>query len=105
MFEFILGCICFSVLCTDYKPRNRPLVDENALTGNFREPDRAMPDDYVHMFLSNSERLIDFLEHMIATDAANCSSLVYNALIEHYLHVWYVYIFFLCNSSKIKKSL
>ncbi|XP_047535225.1 vacuolar protein sorting-associated protein 11 homolog [Vanessa atalanta] len=75
------------LLCTDYKPRSRPLADESSLTGRFREPDRSFPDDYVHMFLSNSERLIDFLEHMIATDT-NCSSLVYNALIEHYIHVW-----------------
>ncbi|XP_072944579.1 vacuolar protein sorting-associated protein 11 homolog [Epargyreus clarus] len=75
------------LLCTDYKPRNKPLVDESSLSGNHREPDRAIPDDFIHMFLSNSEQLIDFLEHMIASDP-NCSSLVYNALIEHYIHVW-----------------
>ncbi|VVC91492.1 unnamed protein product, partial [Leptidea sinapis] len=39
------------------------------------------------MFLSNSERLIEFLEHMISTDV-KCSTLVYDALIEHYIHVW-----------------
>ncbi|CAH0720431.1 unnamed protein product, partial [Brenthis ino] len=75
------------LLCTDYKPRSSLLVDESTLSGAFREPDRAIPDDFIHMFLSNSEKLIDFLEHMITTDP-NCSSLVYNALIEHYIHVW-----------------
>ncbi|CAG9564964.1 unnamed protein product [Danaus chrysippus] len=75
------------LLCTDYKPRSKPLVDESTLSGNLREPDRAIPDDFIHMFLSNSERLIDFLEHMVAKDT-QCSSLVYNALIEHYIHVW-----------------
>ncbi|KAI5637569.1 hypothetical protein NE865_09702 [Phthorimaea operculella] len=76
------------LLCTDYKPRNQPLVDENSLTGTYREPDRAMPDDYIHMFLSNSERLIEFLEHMCSNKEITCSKLVYNALIEHYIHVW-----------------
>ncbi|XP_073961973.1 vacuolar protein sorting-associated protein 11 homolog [Choristoneura fumiferana] len=55
-------------LCTDYKPRSKPLVDEASLSGGYREPDRADPDDYIHMFLSNSEQLIEFLEHMTAAD-------------------------------------
>ncbi|XP_052751117.1 vacuolar protein sorting-associated protein 11 homolog isoform X2 [Galleria mellonella] len=74
-------------LCTDYKPRSKPLVDETTLTGGIRDPDRAIPDDFIHMFLSNSERLIEFLEHMTTVDS-KCSKLVYNALIEHYIHVW-----------------
>ncbi|CAK1586787.1 unnamed protein product [Parnassius mnemosyne] len=76
------------LLCTDYKPRSKPLVDESSLSGGYREPVRALPDDYIHMFLCNSERLIEFLEHMISATDAKCSSLVYNALIEHYIHVW-----------------
>ncbi|KAM3965678.1 vacuolar protein sorting 11 isoform 2-T2 [Aphomia sociella] len=78
------------LLCTDYKPRSKPLVDEASLTGGFKVPDRALPDDFIHMFLSNSERLIDFLEHMTQTTAGDlqCSKLVYNTLIEHYIHVW-----------------
>ncbi|XP_059057678.1 vacuolar protein sorting-associated protein 11 homolog [Achroia grisella] len=75
------------LLCTDYKPRSKPLVDEATLTGGIREPERALPDDFIHMFLSNSERLIEFLEHMTTLDL-ECSKLVYNALIEHYIHVW-----------------
>ncbi|CAK1555893.1 unnamed protein product [Leptosia nina] len=75
------------LLCTDYKPRSRPLVDESSLAGRYKEPDRSFPDDFIHMFLSNSERLITFLEHMISTDI-KCSTLVYDALIEHYIHVW-----------------
>ncbi|XP_060804733.1 vacuolar protein sorting-associated protein 11 homolog [Amyelois transitella] len=75
------------LLCTDYKPRSKPLVDENSLSGGQREINRALPDDFIHMFLSNSEKLVDFLEHMIASEF-RCSKLVYNALIEHYIHVW-----------------
>ncbi|RVE45456.1 hypothetical protein evm_009891 [Chilo suppressalis] len=74
------------LLCTDYKPRSKPLVDEATLTGRTREPDSAPPEDFIHMFLSNSERLIEFLEHMSSTPG--CSKLVYDALIEHYIHVW-----------------
>ncbi|XP_028040568.1 vacuolar protein sorting-associated protein 11 homolog [Bombyx mandarina] len=75
------------LLCTDYKPRSKPLVDETSLSGGHREPDRAAPDDYIHMFLSNSAKLIEFLEHMVAHNP-ECSKLVYDALIEHYIHVW-----------------
>ncbi|CAH2043350.1 unnamed protein product, partial [Iphiclides podalirius] len=76
------------LLCTDYKPRSKPLVDEVTLSGGDRECVRAEPDDYIHMFLCNSECLIDFLEHMTSATGAKCSSLVYNTLIEHYIHVW-----------------
>ncbi|XP_022822921.1 vacuolar protein sorting-associated protein 11 homolog [Spodoptera litura] len=76
------------LLCTDYKPRSKPLVDEASLSGGgVRAPAFALPDEYIHMFLANSERLIDFLEHMIKTQD-DCSKLVYDALIEHYIHVW-----------------
>jgi vacuolar protein sorting-associated protein 11 len=78
-----------SELCTDYKARSQPLVDESSLAGLPREVERAPPEDFIHMFLSNSERLIDFLEHLTATGAGG-SKLVYNALIEHYIHVWSV---------------
>lgn len=57
------------------------------MSGGFREPVKALPDDYIHMFLSNSERLIEFLEHMTAKEK-DCSKLVFDALIEHYIHVW-----------------
>ncbi|XP_026321617.1 vacuolar protein sorting-associated protein 11 homolog [Hyposmocoma kahamanoa] len=81
--------LLFKILCTDYKPRGSLLVDEASLSGavTTREPEHALPDDYVHMFLNNSERLIEFLEHMINSDN-RCSKLIYNALIEHYIHVW-----------------
>ncbi|KAJ8712181.1 hypothetical protein PYW07_005023 [Mythimna separata] len=75
------------LLCTDYKPRSKPLVDEASLSGVTREPEYALPDDYIPMFLSNSERLIEFLEHMTQKQAG-CSKLVFDALIEHYIHVW-----------------
>lgn len=77
------------LLCTDYKPRSKPLVDEISLSGGgvVRQTDKALPDDYIHMFLNNSEKLIEFLEHMIHNDK-ECSKLVYDALIEHYIHLW-----------------
>ncbi|XP_041982097.1 vacuolar protein sorting-associated protein 11 homolog [Aricia agestis] len=73
-------------LCTDYKPRSKPLIDESSLSGGYREPDRASPDDFIHMFLTDSTCLIHFLEHVTAD--RRCSKLVYNTLIEHYIHVW-----------------
>lgn len=75
------------LLCTDYKPRSKPLVDEATLSGTLRDTLCALPDDYIHMFLSNSEKLIDFLEHM-TNSQQDCSKLVFDALIEHYIHVW-----------------
>lgn len=50
--------------------------------------DRANPEDFIHLFTKASpELLIDFLEHLL-TNMNNCSQLVYNTLIEHYLRRW-----------------
>ncbi|KAG6447658.1 hypothetical protein O3G_MSEX005084 [Manduca sexta] len=73
------------LLCTDYVRRSKT-IDKNSQS-DFRDIDQASPDDYIHMFLSNSARLIEFLEHVIA-NKTKCSELGYNALIEHYIHVW-----------------
>lgn len=75
-------------LCTDYRPSNKPLVDQNMLDGRGTvQIDRASPEDFIHMFLNNSERLVDFLEHLVQA-TPKLSKLVYNTLIEHYLHLW-----------------
>lgn len=49
--------------------------------------DRARPEEYIHLFLNNSERLVELLEHLVKCES-NWSTLVYNTLIEHHLHVW-----------------
>ncbi|XP_024946618.1 vacuolar protein sorting-associated protein 11 homolog isoform X2 [Cephus cinctus] len=75
-------------LCTNYRPSNKPLIDQNMLDGTIEQHvDRANPEDFIHLFLNNSERLVEFLEHLIKCDG-KWSTLVYNTLVEHYLHVW-----------------
>nr|CAD7202335.1 unnamed protein product [Timema douglasi] len=75
-------------LCTEYRPSNKPLVDVGMLDGSTAPSvDRASPEDFIHLFLNNSERLVEFLEHLVKVQP-RWSALVYNTLIEHYLHVW-----------------
>lgn len=84
-------------LCTDYV---RTDLGTSALQDHFGGDDltssfllenglnseRGNPEDFVHLF-SNSELLIDFLEHLIL-NLPSCSKFVYNSLIERYLHRW-----------------
>lgn len=49
------------------------------------DPDETTPDDYLHLFVRNNEGLLDFLEHMIE-ERPDCSEVIYNNLLEHYLH-------------------
>ncbi|KAG8238556.1 hypothetical protein J437_LFUL018173, partial [Ladona fulva] len=76
-------------LCTDYRPSMKPLVDLNMLDGTLTAPEikAANAEDFIHLFLNNSERLVQFLEHIILM-CPNSSTQVYNTLVEHYLHVW-----------------
>ncbi|XP_076184053.1 vacuolar protein sorting 11 [Ptiloglossa arizonensis] len=75
-------------LCTNYRPSNKPLVDQEALNGTVEQHvDKANPEDFIHLFLNNSDCLIEFLEHLVKVDT-KWSTLVYNTLIEHYLYVW-----------------
>ncbi|XP_058799921.1 vacuolar protein sorting-associated protein 11 homolog isoform X5 [Phymastichus coffea] len=67
-------------LCTNYIPTNKTSNKE-------QPPEKANPEDFIHLFLNNSERLVEFLEHLIKTDV-KWSTSVYNTLVEHYLHVW-----------------
>lgn len=92
-------------LCTDYYQQyqkgsnvldgGRDIFDGNAM--NMSESivfdtsphiDRAHAEDFIHLFVKASpELLIDFLEHLVM-NLSNCSQLVYNTLIEHYLRQW-----------------
>lgn len=74
-------------LCTNYKPQDRLLVSEGMLNGGFEIPQRSDPEDYIHLFLNNSERLVDFLEYLIS-EGCVLSTPVYDTLLEHYLYVW-----------------
>lgn len=70
-------------LCTNYssKTQDKINIDSN------EHVDRANPEDFIHLFLNNSERLVEFLEHLVKNEG-KWSTLVYNTLVEHYLHVW-----------------
>ncbi|CAD6232599.1 GSCOCG00006969001-RA-CDS [Cotesia congregata] len=74
-------------LCTNYRPvtLDRPLIDQNVDLDE--QTERANPEDFIHLFLNNSERLVEFLEYLVKCDT-KWSTLVYNTLVEHYLHVW-----------------
>ncbi|XP_022189804.2 vacuolar protein sorting-associated protein 11 homolog [Nilaparvata lugens] len=72
-------------LCTNYRPSEEQ--NQLATDGLLDQYDRAPPEDFIHLFLNNPECLIDFLEHLIET-SSKLSQLVYNTLVEHYLHVW-----------------
>ncbi|XP_012258670.2 vacuolar protein sorting-associated protein 11 homolog [Athalia rosae] len=75
-------------LCTNYRPTNKLLVDQNMLVGAIEQYiEKAHPEDFIHLFLNNSERLVEFLEHLVKCES-KWSTLVYNTLLEHYLHVW-----------------
>lgn len=74
-------------LCSDYKPHEKPLVSENMLDGSEHIKQKADPEDYIHLFLNNSSRLVEFLEYL-AAEGQILSMPVYDTLLEHYLHVW-----------------
>ncbi|ESO93774.1 hypothetical protein LOTGIDRAFT_182193 [Lottia gigantea] len=73
------------ILCTDYKPTNKPLVDSYSMEGGHSLILKAKAEDFIHIFVNNSIKLTEFLEHMIAVQP-NSSELVYNTLLELYLH-------------------
>ncbi|XP_054266657.1 vacuolar protein sorting-associated protein 11 homolog isoform X1 [Macrosteles quadrilineatus] len=74
-------------LCTNYRPYNKSLTDQDLKQNVTNEYDRADPADYIHLFENNSERLVEFLEYLIQT-SGKWQPLVYNTLVEHYLQVW-----------------
>uniref|UniRef100_A0A2C9MAP2 Vacuolar protein sorting-associated protein 11 homolog n=1 Tax=Biomphalaria glabrata TaxID=6526 RepID=A0A2C9MAP2_BIOGL len=73
-------------LCTDYKPTDKPLIDQNSLDGTLPSKiQKANAEEFIHIFVNNSSKLTEFLEHMIEVQP-NSSNLVYNTLLELYLH-------------------
>ncbi|KAK4874130.1 hypothetical protein RN001_013490 [Aquatica leii] len=68
-------------LCTNFS-------NKSAASEVVHEPaQKADPEDYIHLFLNDSEHLVEFLEHLIA-EGCILSTSVYDTLHEHYLHVW-----------------
>lgn len=68
--------------------RNNPMTDSALFFDTSPHIDRANPEDFIHLFTKASpEYLIEFLEHLLR-NMLNCSQLVYNTLIEHYLRCW-----------------
>lgn len=74
-------------LCSDYVPRDKPLASENMVNGLNQTKQKADPEDYIHLFLNNSTRLVEFLEHLVG-EGRILSTPVSDTLLEHYLHVW-----------------
>lgn len=67
-------------LCTNYKSAKEK---EDSVVAQ-----RADPEDYIHLFLDRSERLVEFLEYLIAEGVVFLTTPVYDTLLEHYLYVW-----------------
>lgn len=72
-------------LCTNYRETNAR--SENNFLDTNMHVDRANCEDFIHLFVNSPDRLIDFLEHLVR-NLTDCSQLVYNTLIEHYLCEW-----------------
>lgn len=72
-------------LCTDFKPHNRPLLAEN---NEPYEVQMANPEQFLHLFVNNSQAMVTFLEYMIVERPEASGSTVYTTLLEHYLHLY-----------------
>lgn len=86
------------ILCTDYQPKSQLTIETiDGIEGlpiktDFfdlsPQIDRASPEDFIHLFVKSSPQLlIEFLEYLVK-NVNNCSPLVYNTLIEHYIRCW-----------------
>ncbi|XP_069106820.1 vacuolar protein sorting-associated protein 11 homolog isoform X1 [Argopecten irradians] len=71
-------------LCTDYRPADKPLVDQMDMDGGPTQIQKASAEEFIHIFVNNSPKLTEFLEHMIKVKP-NSPSLLYNTLLELYL--------------------
>ncbi|XP_023235262.1 vacuolar protein sorting-associated protein 11 homolog [Centruroides sculpturatus] len=61
-------------LCTDFKSNNETIQ-------------RAQPEEFIHIFVNNTEKLLEFLQHMVR-ERPSSSALVYNTLLELQLQSW-----------------
>lgn len=84
-------------LCTDYisktcdeqQPQREIDMESDIFAyhnGGFMERERATPEDFIHLF-SDSKQIIEYIEYLIQ-NMPNCSKVLYNSLIEHYLTLW-----------------
>ena len=53
----VYGDIMFSI--------TEPLVDASVMDGSLPQHDHANADEFIHIFVNNSVRLTQFLEHMV----------------------------------------
>ena len=74
------------LICTDFKSRDQPLISEEALHGQAEKVYKADPEEFLQLFIRNNDGLIVFLEYLIAERPTECSDVIYNHLLEHYLH-------------------
>lgn len=75
-------------LTVDGKNLNNQNMIDSIVFDTTLEIDRSNPEDFIHLFIKTSSKLLcDFLEHIVA-NVENCSKLIYNTLIEHYLKEW-----------------
>ncbi|KAF2073113.1 hypothetical protein CYY_005582 [Polysphondylium violaceum] len=76
-------------LCTNYQPiASANVFDLNALTlsqndNGSKNKVKAAPEEFIHIFVSQPEWLVKFLEYMVQQN--NDAPLVYNTLLELYL--------------------
>ncbi|BES88341.1 RING [Nesidiocoris tenuis] len=75
-------------LCTCYRPSTEPTLDELDANGyDSNSTRKANPESFIHYFLDDSVRLVEFLEKTTES-GSGCNSQVYTTLLEHYLQVW-----------------
>lgn len=67
-------------ICVD-----EPISGEIAFQEHNTFQNRINPEIFLHFFVNHSECFIDFLEYLVM-NIKNCSSNIYNSLIENYLH-------------------
>ena len=64
-------------LCTSFKSPHVSSGEE--------EPQRARPEEFIHIYVNQTEFLLDFLEFMVQAQPGS-SNVIYNTLLELYLH-------------------
>ena len=48
-----------------------PLVDSSALDGGVMRIQKANADEFIHIFVNQSQKLTEFLEHMVKVGVSN----------------------------------
>ncbi|XP_044740291.1 vacuolar protein sorting-associated protein 11 homolog [Chrysoperla carnea] len=74
--------LCSDFNSTSYDSKDTS-TDENGSIIN-----RCNPDEFIHLFLNNTEILVEFLEYLVE-QPIKYSSLIYDTLIENYITLWH----------------